>query len=371
MKISTAYIIPFLVLLIVSAACSSGKKALQRGDYFTAVMTATERLRTNPDHKKSKETLQESYRLAVEWCETSAKDIIASNAPNKYRNALREYDRINVMYEAIRRSPGASKVIRHPVEKYQEVSNLKTMAAEESYEAGIVAMMGSSREDARRAYFLFRDANNFVPGYRESLEMMAQAEFNATLKVVFEENNLSYQSYTLEPTIMSAVSNQFIKFYPKGFAANEAPDFADHLLFITIASMQPGVERVRSEVRTVADSVKTGEREVNGTKVPIKERVEAELTIYTKQMNANGQTRVVIRDARTQATLLSRDVASLFEWSDSWATAKGDQRALNEEQRKLIAKRESRISINDLMRGLQADMDRKVAAELREFYGRF
>ena len=371
MKTSFTKSLLFALTLMILISCNSGKKALERGDYFTAVMTSVERLRSNPDHKKSKETLQESYRLAVDWSESRAKNTITSNAPNKYLTALMEYEKINAMYEAIQRSPGATKIIRYPVEKYKEVSELKSKAAEESYEAGIVAMMNNNREDAKRAYFLFRESNNLVPGYREAIEMMGQAEYNATLRVVFEENNFSYQGYSLQPAILNATNNQFIKFFSKIQAENESSDFADHYLFVTISSMQPGTERIKSEVRTLSDSVKIAEKEVNGVKIPIKEKVEAELTTHTKQMSATGQARLLIRDARSQATLFTRDVTSFYEWTDSWATVKGDQRALNADQKKLVSKREPRISTNELMRGLQSDMDRRVSIELRDFYSRY
>lgn len=365
-------VITTLTLIILISSCSSGKKALQRGDYYNAVMTSVDRLRGNPNHKKSKETLKESYRLAVDWSESQAKNTIASNAPNKYMTALSEYEKINRMYEAIRRSPAAMKVVGSPVERYKEVNNLKTKAAEENYEAGIVALMKNTQEEAKRAYFLFRDANSLVPGYREAIEMMAKAEYNATLRVAFEETNFSYQGYTLQPAILnSANNNQFIKFYPKAQADQEGPGFAHQILQVSISSMQPGTERITREIRTVSDTVKVGEKDVKGVKEPIRERVEAELTTHTKNMSATGLVRIIILDAQTRSTLLSRDVASNFEWSDSWATFKGDERALSDTQKKLAAKKEPRISTNDLMRGLQQDMDRKVSAELRSFYSRY
>ena len=41
--------------------------------------------------------------------------------------------------------------------------------------------------DAKRAYHLFREANQFVPGYQEVNDMIAEAKFNATLKVIVEQ----------------------------------------------------------------------------------------------------------------------------------------------------------------------------------------
>jgi hypothetical protein len=73
--------LPLLVTAVLHfAGCSSGKKAYERGDYYEAVMKSVTRLRQNPDHSKSQETLKNAYPLAVEFFETQAKNDIASNA---------------------------------------------------------------------------------------------------------------------------------------------------------------------------------------------------------------------------------------------------------------------------------------------------
>src|SRR5688572_23982353 len=72
-----------VVAATLSIACSSGKKAFERGDYYGAVMKAVNRLRHNPDHSKSAEALQSAYPLAVEFFEGQAKNEIDSNSPFK------------------------------------------------------------------------------------------------------------------------------------------------------------------------------------------------------------------------------------------------------------------------------------------------
>ena len=46
-----------VITVLFLDSCSSGKNAYKHGNYFDAVLTAVQRLRHNPDHKKSKEVL--------------------------------------------------------------------------------------------------------------------------------------------------------------------------------------------------------------------------------------------------------------------------------------------------------------------------
>src|SRR5687767_822401 len=105
-------------LIVIAAGCSSGKKAYEKGDYYGAVMKSITRLRQNPDHSKSQETLQSAYPLALEFFETQANNEIASNSPFKWKNAIQSYNSINQMYEQIRQCPGCMKVVRTPKNYY-------------------------------------------------------------------------------------------------------------------------------------------------------------------------------------------------------------------------------------------------------------
>ena len=202
-----------IILVIFIDSCSSGKSAYKHGDYFEAVLTAVQRLRQNPDHKKSREVLGLSYQPAVDFLETDAQNQIASNANFKWRSAVQNYERINQLYEEIRTSPGALRIVPNPVSKYKELTEVKAKAAEESYEAGVQAMLKNTREAAKQAYFLFKEAGNYSPDYRESIEMMNQAEYNATLRVAFEELNITrYNLGTLQP-VVAGLKSQFLEFY--------------------------------------------------------------------------------------------------------------------------------------------------------------
>ena len=59
----------FIILILIISACTSGKKSLEQGNYFDAVIKSVDRLRKNPSHGKSKATLRKAYPIAISFYE--------------------------------------------------------------------------------------------------------------------------------------------------------------------------------------------------------------------------------------------------------------------------------------------------------------
>src|SRR5690349_10133899 len=332
-----------LVSLIALDSCSSGKSAYKHGDYYDAVLTSVQRLRQNPDHKKSKEVLEMSYTAAVEYLEADAQNQINSNASFKYRGAVDDYEKINRLYEEIRTSPGAKKVIPNPVNKYKELTEMKTKASEECYDAGVQALMKNTRQDAKDAYFLFADAAKFTPGYRESTEMMEQARVNATLKVVVVPAADNYYNWNFESILHGYTSNQFVKFYTQQQADAEGLKKVDQFARVTVNSYNEQRPTINRRVENRTDSVKTGEKTVNGAKVPVYEKVSAQITIFEKTVIARGSINFIVADGVSRAEIYNTEITSEQSWTDSWAIFTGDRRALGSGNQKLIEKREANM----------------------------
>lgn len=364
------YTLLFLLALLIDS-CTSGKSAYKHGDYYEAVLSAVQRLRGNPDHKKSKEVLKLSYQLAVDYLETDAKNQIESNANFKYKTAVQDYQKINYLYEQIRTSPGALKVIPKPVSKFNELTEVKAKAAEETYEAGIQALLKNTREDAKQAYFLFNDANTFEPGYREAIEMIEQAKFNATLKVVVQPSLINYSDWNFEPIVFGYTANQFVKFYTPREAEDAGIEKVDQFVKIIVNGYQEGRPVVTNKSETFKDSVKTGEKTVKGQKIPTYTQVTATLTTYTKKITGRGSINMLITDAQSHVELRNSDIVTDETWSDSWATYKGDQRALSSGQKKLCEKREPYPDRGYLERSTRKELDNKLSNELRYFYSKY
>jgi len=361
-------LLAFISSVVLLDSCNSGKSALEKGNYYDAVSIAVNRLRQKPDHKKSQEVLRTSYKLAVEYLESDAQNQIASNANYKWRNAVQNYDRINNLYEQIRTSPGALKVIPNPVNKYKELTDVKAKAAEESYELGIQAMLKNTREDAKRAYFYFVESNTLSPGYSESIEMMEQSKFNATIKVVVEYSIRNYSDWNFEPVVFGVNPSQFVKFYTPQQAQDANLPQIDQIVRIVTNGYSETKPAITKSTQNFTDSVKVGEKTVNDAKVPVYEKVSATIVIYDKLITSRGSITLFIRDANSNAELRNSDIVGENQWTDRWATCSGDQRALSTSNKKLCGTKEPYMARDFLIVETKRNLDNKLANAISSFY---
>jgi hypothetical protein len=339
-----------VLLTFFVAGCSSGKKAYERGDYYGAVMKSINRLRQNPDHSKSIEALRNAYPMAVEYYENEVKNEIASNSVYKWKNAIQAYGSINDLYEAIRQCPGCKAAVPNPKNYYAEIGPLKEKAAEESYNAGINALMKGSRNDAKQAYFNFADAQHFVPGYKDVIEYIDKAKWEATLKVVVEQipvparYDLSggFFQDKIEEFLHGNYSDEsFIKFYTPEEARSVDLAHADQIMRLQFDDFSVGNSVLKEKEETVTkDSVKVGEAKIEGKTVPVYNTVKAKLTTFRKELISNGLFSMVVVDAKTNGILASRKFNGQFVWVSQWARFNGDERALTDQQLKTCQLRE-------------------------------
>jgi hypothetical protein len=338
-------------LIIILSSCSSGKKAYERGDYYSAVMKAINRLRQNPDHSKSMDILRDAYPLALEFFETQANNEIASNSNFKWKNAIQSYSQINQLYEQIRQCPGCLKVIKTPKNYYAELGPLKEKAADESYNAGINSLMKGSRNDAKQAYFNFADAQAFVPGYKDVVDYLDKAKYEATLKVIVEQiplpsrYNLSggfFQDRVEEFLHTNYTDQSFIRFYTPTEAQSQKLPQADQILRIQFDDFSVGNTALKEKEETVTkDSVKVGEVKMEGKLVPVYNTVKAKLTTINKEVLSNGLLSMVVVDAKTSGILSHKKFTGEYLWLNSWARFNGDERALSDRQLSLCKQRET------------------------------
>ncbi|NJN41164.1 MAG: hypothetical protein HC811_01920 [Flammeovirgaceae bacterium] len=369
MKRLLLYLISLGISATILNSCVSGKSALKHGDYYEAAMAATDRLRSNPDHKKSKEVLRSSYSLAIDLLDTDTKNVLASGSPSMWRNAVNNYNKINTLYEAIRTSPGALKVIPKPYNRYNELNEAKKKAAVECYEEGIQEMMTDSRQNSKRAYFLFKQANDFAPDYKESIEMMNQARMNATVRVVVESND-NAQGWNFESAIFGA-KDLFLEFYSPIQAYQDQSLKMNHTMKISQVTYQENKPSISESKNTYSDSVKVGEKTVNGKKVPVNEKVSATMITYSKNQLATGSVNVVITDISSFAAIHQRTINGNASWSGSWSVCSGDQRALSKSQKNQCGGSETYPPRGELNKNTKANLDKGIREEITNFYNSY
>ena len=377
MKLNYLPICVFMLFLM--AACSSGKKAYERGNYYDAVMKSVQRLRQKPDHSKSQDALKSAYPLAVEYLESQAKNEIASNSPFKWKNAIQSYTLINNMYEEIKQCPGCLRVVPTPKNYYSEIGPLKEKAAEESYKAGIEALMKGSREEAKRAYFHFVDAQKFVPNFKDVIEYLDKSKFEATLKVVIEQipvptrYNLSggfFQDKVEEFCHKNFTDDGFVKFYTPQEAKSVELPYADQIMRVQFDDFTVGNIKLSEKEEVVTkDSVKIGETKVGEKTLPVYGTVKATLHTYKKEILSAGLLSMVIVDAKTNGILTHKKFNGEYVWVSSWAHFNGDERALSTRDLALCKSKETQPPIpQDLFLEFTRPIYDQLIPAIRNFY---
>lgn len=332
----------FMVVLLLSA-CSSGKNAYESGNYYDAVLKAVNRLRQNPNHNKSQETLRVSYPLAVETLEREASNRLASNQPFKYKQVLNAYQQINTLAEEIQRAPGALAVIPEPVNYSDKIPALKEKAAEESYAAGLTALARQTREDAKQAVYLFQDTRSFIPGYKDVDSKLDEAMFMATLKVVVDQipvptaYDLSarfFQDKIEEYLHSNYRANPFVRFYTPQEAESEDLPYVDQYLRLQFDDFVVGETHLVQNTETLSkDSVVVGTVKMqDGSTVKVYNTVKAKLTKFRKEVISNGLFSMQVFDAKNNAVLSHRKFNGEFVWFSEWGNFNGDERALTADE---------------------------------------
>lgn len=374
----------YLLILIITPlyflSCSSGKKAYESGNYSEAVLKAVNRLRKNPDHKKSKETLRKSYPLAVELLENNANNTLAGISPSKHRDALRMYQEINGLADEIRRSPGALRVVPNPKYYAAKVDELKRLAAEESYARGLVALNRNTREDAKEAYYMFLEANEFMPGYKDVRQKLDEAKFEATVKVVVEQipvpARYDLSGKYFQDRIESYLSTQFrgsefVRFYtPK--EAQQLP-YVDQYLRLQFDDFVIGETHTEKVIETVTrDSVVVATVTENRKKKDVYGTVSAKLTTYRKQVISRGLFSMQVFDAQSNTVLRHRKFNPEFVWYSAWGSFNGDERALSDEQLAICQSAEvPPPPPQELFISFSKPIYDQLIAELNSYYSRY
>ncbi len=358
-----------LFAFAVIQACSSGKAALKQGDYYDAVLESVKRLRDSPTNKKATQVLSQAYPMAIEYIDTNIQNGIKSDDPKKWRNAVDGYTKINYVNDQIKTSLGAMKIITNPQTRFKELADAKEKAAEEAYNEGVNNMMKSTRQDYKNAYFDFKDANDFKQGYRESIEMMNQAEFNATVRVAYEEINSSRFNYGTFQPVISSLQRLFVSFRPITQQDTVPPQQYLRIIFNGYQENRPNTS-IRAE--NLSKAIVIGQTKgADGKTVDQTQTVTAQVTYYHKSVTGDSRASATITDAKANSILQNLNVDGNVNWEYDWAIYKGDSRALSSNAAALVQRKETYPNEQDLFNQSIRNLQNNLGQQLKSFYSQY
>lgn len=341
-----AYPFLFLLSIFILNSCSSGKKAYTQGDYYHATLKSVDRLRSNPDSKRARQTLSQSYPYAVEYMEKQIEAAKALQDVNKYTKMVRYYEQLNHLASEIDRCPGARDIIPSPKTYYAELKTARDLGAEEQYNLGLIAMDKYTRQDAREAYYHFMEADKMVKNYKNTNELIQEAKYVATLKVYVEnipvsgtENELNSVFFYNEvfENLNKRRATEFVRFINSADIEKENIE-PDQVLRMHFQEFALGQVYDKETIREVSkDSVVVGSVTLDdGTKLDAYNTVKASVKVYHRELSSRGLLDVLVVDAYNGQVISQKKFPGQYTWVAEWGSYTGDERALSDKDKKLV-----------------------------------
>jgi hypothetical protein len=319
---------------VLLAACSSGQKRLEQGDYDAAVYKAVKRLQQKPQKTKAQLVLREAYTRAVnEHMEVIAFHDKTSN-PFKYDQMVQEYQQVNYLNTAIRRYP-LYKELLQLVDVKVELAKVRAMAAKSHLKAGDKLLAQGVKQRARDAYHQYVEANRFQAG-AASQEKMDAAQDAGTVLVALEFVNSKhfFRDFNTD-RVFDEVRNNFRNSrYRFMQVVDPGERDIDHTVQIAMDDAHIGRVDVRkSIIELKKEDVYMGEAETDsGDMVKVYGTVYADYIEYCKTINSRAQLMVQVLDGYTGAVVQRQVIPSQYNWTEKWASYRGDKRALSADQ---------------------------------------
>ncbi|RZK13818.1 MAG: hypothetical protein EOO43_17300, partial [Flavobacterium sp.] len=212
----------FLYLSILIVGCTTGKNALQKGDYDAAVSKAVDRLRSSPQNKEAMQVLPQAFDLALQTHLRKIDEAKISADALKWETILYNYQRINQLSDEVNSCPSCLSLVPNPPKYVKEFEDSKYQAAEARYLLGERALRENNRQSAKIAYNHFLKAESLYPSLKGLKDKIEDAYWAAVLKVVVQPAVINGNAYRLSNDyfqqqitnyLATYRGNSFVRFY--------------------------------------------------------------------------------------------------------------------------------------------------------------
>lgn len=324
--------------------CTSGKRSLEKGKYHKATTEAVKQLKSNPNNKKAASVLKESYPMAKRTALEKIETAMNTNHPDKFSIAADEYNGLAQLASLIGGSPKALQLVGTPYNYSNELGDILPKAAEEKYNQGVYLMQSGNMRDAREAYYAFVKSNQYVRGYKDVGTKINESLDAATLKVVVDKPQIptkfQFSSDFFYDNLMNEMAkfskDRFVKFYNWNETGQGSLIHPDQYMVLDFEDFSVGNTRdFTDRYEAVKDSVVVGRTQVNGETVDVYGTAKAKVTLYKQEVMSEGLLSVKIVNQDNTRVLDSKRFPGQFVWGNQWLEYKGDEKALNAEERKL------------------------------------
>jgi tetratricopeptide (TPR) repeat protein len=377
------YLLSFLTAIIIGMlSCKSAGKLYQKGNYDEAVEVAAKRLQKDPNDPKLKAVIQDAYHYAVRDHENQIRTYSESNNELKWEWIYNEYAALQNLYNAIYKSPSVYELIQ-PVDYSSSLVTYGDKAGEVHFERGMVLMNNQDKQGFKNAYREFQSASRFKPGDLNIQQMVGEAYDAALTRVVImpaDDYGFRYSSYNnrlqdfdndIIRNLQFNTGNEFVKFY-SSWDAQRLNIIPDEVVEMHFTQLNLGRIRENYSSREVFKDVVIKETVYKPDSV-VKEygRVKAKITTAQRTLLSEGSLNVSIRDNNGH-WLWNDNITGSHGWSTEFSTYTGDERALSDDDKKLVNRSKENLPHEDeIIRCIRENIYSDFVYRLRNYYSRY
>ncbi|HUS01977.1 MAG TPA: hypothetical protein VMY77_09630 [Chitinophagaceae bacterium] len=362
-------------IICLCASCGSSKTA-QKTTEDKALLIVIKKFEKDPSNTELKNTITTLYSEAAKSHLDKIEVYNSLTEADKWIKIIREYEALNKLYQTVGTS-AASKLIN--AQSYtSEIQSAKQSGAEAYYNIGISAMENDDKQSARNAYYAFKNANEFVPGYKDVRQQISIAYQNSIIKVVinpirdntFFYNSMGWNNYGnnynndyFQRSLVNDLGgnrnkNMLAQFYTDWEARREniRPDWEVDLTWLYMNLPQPTTQQYSQNVSKQIEKI----RDTSG-KVQY-QTVTATLHITKKYFNASADMELRITDVNTGRNITVNRYNEQFNWQEEYATYSGDSRALSGNENALLNNSNYRLPRNE---DVVTEISRRIYPQIR------
>lgn len=362
------------------------QQAVNDGNYEGAITQAIEKISKNKDHKKFKEhilILEDAFKRFTQAEQTALKTLDGENNPENLEKIYRKLLSLQRVQERIKALLPLSidetgQQAQFEFASYEsKIAETKLLLTAHLYDLGVsIINNAQNKSDYREAWNVLSDVEDLNPNHLDTRQLLQEARSKGTYNVLVSFENLTEEPLpdflVLELMALNANTNRsgWSEFY-----RNPEPNVPFDFEVIL------GLEKIWVTPDRFMENHKTMEKEINEGKQPVLDRsgnvvkdslgnpiekdkirrIRSKFNLITQQKTGWISGKIAVVDILTGNTISITPVRSESNFRHQFATQRGDPRALEKWQRRMLNRKPMPFPTayelaGDASRGINSDL---------------
>ena len=348
----------FLSVLISCSGRKQVEKAVNSGNYDQAISNALNKLKTNKNKKRKQDyiiMLKDAYYKVVERDLEAINHLKKDSNPEQYKSIYEIYVKLNSRQEAIKPVLPLQinrKIIEFDFNEYtNEIIDYRYKVSDYLADKGLDLLDSNNKYNAREAYDIFNYIESINPNFEDVRNLMIEAHQTGTDYIMVNIENLTHQiiPVRLEEDLLNFDTyglNQFWTVYHTNTSNDINYDYAMKLQLkrINISPEQIKEREILREKEIVdgweykLDNDGNVVKDSLGNDIKLDKivKVKARFLEFVQLKSTQVIADVVYIDLKSNTLLDTFAIDSEFVFENIFAKVRGDKRALNADDRKIL-----------------------------------